>query len=99
VRDITIEPAKPQGAHEEAGNDEYDRSGCCCTFDPTSNQAIAEDKQSENGKFDIHVNSSYAWFNCYFFLTKLNHTSLESTVCYPGVEVEAALRIMEQVEL
>ena len=28
----------------QASNDEYDRSRCCCTFDPTSNQAIAEDK-------------------------------------------------------
>jgi len=32
-------------------------------------------------------------------LTKLNHTKLESPVRNPGVEVEDALQILEQVEL
>jgi hypothetical protein len=50
----------PKGAHEQARNDEYDRSRCRCTFEPTGNQAVAEDKQSENGEFNVHVNSLYA---------------------------------------
>jgi len=35
----------------------------------------------------------------FVFLTKFNHTKLESNVGYLGVEVENALRIVEQVEL
>jgi len=35
----------------------------------------------------------------FIFLTRLNHTKIESTVRYPDVEVEDALRIVEQVQL